>query len=293
MTEKLSCEEIRDLIPAYVIGALDPTTQQQVQAMLEECPDLQPEIRDYKALSDELLLATPPAKAPAHLLENILSRAVIPQAPKSSRNPFRWRWSYTFSGALLVLLMASNIYWVNRTQSLDDQVQSLNSELAIVEITPLPTEIIASPNLNTYQQVPVGIAMNNAITNQSQINNYTSMGYTNQLITQQGTSQASLTWSEGAVSNTWIGVLQVQNLPTQNPQDVYQLWLHRQSETPLNVGAFDVDFQGNALFVFEIGEPIETYDEFRITDETTPNNLQPVGETVFQSAIQDWIVLPR
>lgn len=69
-----SAQEIRDLAPAYVLGALTPEETRAFEAALARDPELQREVREYREVS--ALLAegqslTPPSQLKARLLERI------------------------------------------------------------------------------------------------------------------------------------------------------------------------------------------------------------------------------
>ena len=67
-------QEIRDLAPAYVLGALTPEETRAFEAALARDPDLQREVREYRevnALLAEGQSLAPPSQLKARLLERI------------------------------------------------------------------------------------------------------------------------------------------------------------------------------------------------------------------------------
>lgn len=269
------CAEYRELIPDYCIGALDAETAALVERKLDECPELAEELAAYRQLTEAMLFSAPPTKAPSHILTAIMDA--------SDSRHHNLRWVPWLAAAIVVLLIGGNLYWVLQNRNLQDQVADLEATLTRVEaVTETP------PTPVVQQQIPIGISMNSTM---SQLNNF-STGPSNQIIAQQDDRQALLTWSPGAIENTWIGVFQAQNFRRPSTNNAYQLWLLDSERTPRSMGLFDVDAGGNGALVFEIEEPIETYEQVSVTVEPTGGSPKPTGETVIISDLSNWMTLP-
>src|SRR5262245_31958404 len=67
------CEVLRELLPAYSLGATDPDETRLVESLLEKCPDAASELADYKMLAEKMLFSAPPAKPPTHLKGKLLA----------------------------------------------------------------------------------------------------------------------------------------------------------------------------------------------------------------------------
>lgn len=103
------CDSLRDLLPAYSIGATDPEETAMLQAKLKECPELAAELDHYAQVSAALAQAVPVHNPPPELLGNLL------QAARQSQPLRRWRFSWAaLAACLALLLVVSNLFWAVR-----------------------------------------------------------------------------------------------------------------------------------------------------------------------------------
>jgi len=75
--------DMRDLAPAYALGALDGEEKRAFEAALATSPELQREVAEYREVSAVLAAgrpATPPAELRARLLERVRAEKVVPMA---------------------------------------------------------------------------------------------------------------------------------------------------------------------------------------------------------------------
>jgi anti-sigma-K factor RskA len=288
------CESYLPLVPDYCLGVLDVETAAALEAILPQCPELQTHVDIYRQIAEPLLHSTPPTQAPVRVFEGIIA-ATTPNRQTYWWHKFgqipRWGWA---AAALIVILLVSNIYWLQRNADLNQEVDDLSAKVASAnnDATTFDIGYEQSPLAgNVVSQVPIGIAMNNAA-NIPQISNISTMNPVNQFVTRQDTAQAALTWAQGTLANTWIGVFSAQNFTTQSPENDYQLWLYDGDNAPRSAGIFDVDAFGNGILVFEIERPIEAYDEIGVTSEPAGGSSAPTGESVLQTPLRDWITAP-
>lgn len=113
----MNCESLRELIPAYTIGATDPEETRQVEAGLDACPELAAELAAYRALSSELAEAVPQV-APPVAIWNGIQAAIHAAQPARSAQPARRppvrQWGWAAAACLALLLVGSNLYWLAR-----------------------------------------------------------------------------------------------------------------------------------------------------------------------------------
>ena len=83
--QTLACDEVRDLAPLYVTGALEPAEESAVREHLLTCPLAHDEISDFGATAQALLGAVEPAEPRAGLRDRILAAAAADLA--AGRHP--------------------------------------------------------------------------------------------------------------------------------------------------------------------------------------------------------------
>ena len=259
----MDCEQMTHLIADYVLGTLDDAQRQQFETLLPECPDLQELVASYKVIAEPLLHSAPHRTSPQYLRHRVLGEP----SPQTSQHRY-WQ---LLAAVLLVVLIGSNIFWAQRIDDLDAEVDSLVGQLSV---TP--------PAIIPQQQVPV------AMYNQAyQTNNFSNMTPLNQFYAiNEQQALASITWARSAINDSYIGVLSTQNLYSENSEQAYQLWLYRSGEPATSGGVFDVDWFGNGILIFELDEPIDAYDEVSITEEPISGSEQPTGPEVIRERLQ-------
>ena len=87
----LTCAEIADLAPAFVLGALEATESDSVRRHLAACPEAHPEMAELHSVVPALFEVVEPVAPPAGLKERILAaaaadtqRAVAPAAERAT-----------------------------------------------------------------------------------------------------------------------------------------------------------------------------------------------------------------
>ncbi len=135
----MSHEVVRDLIPAYALGAADTEEQAEVERHLKQCAECRALLADYRLLADDLLYAVPQRSAPSHLTADLRRRLAQPR----HRQALRWRGLSARAGALvalaasIVLLFATNLYWWSRATAIEERVAM--QATAIVALAEAPT----------------------------------------------------------------------------------------------------------------------------------------------------------
>lgn len=113
-------EHLRELIPAYVIGATDADETRLIEAGLVDYPELAEELREYQRMNDALAESVPAMMPPPEMLGNLLAAArevrpapaikVLPR-PTPRRVSVSWRW---VAASLTLFLVLSNAFWLYR-----------------------------------------------------------------------------------------------------------------------------------------------------------------------------------
>lgn len=105
---EVDCDAIRDLLPAYSIGAADADEARLVEAGLAACPDLAADLAAYRAVSADLAQAVPQVSAPPEVLAHLMDAARqsrARRAPAAPRRAGRW---YALLAACIALVVALN-----------------------------------------------------------------------------------------------------------------------------------------------------------------------------------------
>jgi anti-sigma-K factor RskA len=69
------CAQLEELLPAYGMGLCDPEEVREVEALLEQCPEMREELEEYRQLAAHLPFTAEAKSAPPHLLTQILVAA--------------------------------------------------------------------------------------------------------------------------------------------------------------------------------------------------------------------------
>jgi len=126
----MSHDELRELIPAYALAALDDDERLALETHLRECDDCRALLAEYRVLSDDLLYAAPPVAAPAGLTEDMRQRIAAPATGNASRFSLRAllrrpAFGLALAGLAALLLIGSNAYWAARTARSERQVAAM------------------------------------------------------------------------------------------------------------------------------------------------------------------------
>lgn len=271
------CDELLELVPVYGMGLADEQEIAKIEANIDQCPDVQAELAEYRDLQGALLLSVPQLTAPPAIREKLLGAinpaptapeieddpAVTPKAPINfpekpkampRRNPLV-AWGLVASVALLLL---SNLYWLQQTNTLESDLREIR-----YENKELLKQIDNAPQL--LRSLGTGHAERVELNSDATASD----------------GDAALVWVPGATDDTWVGWFVSRNLPPLEYENtVYQGWLIRDGDEPLSIGVFTVDDASNGAFVFEIAEPIGNFDYVGITVEPSGGSAGPTTDPV-------------
>ncbi|MEB2366996.1 MAG: anti-sigma factor [Chloroflexota bacterium] len=102
------CDELRDLLAAYAIGAADDDEAKRIEAGLSDCPDLAEEWAALRGLDGEIAGRVRQVAPPPHLLGTVL------QAARMSRRRSRSELGWAVAAAAVLLLIVTNVFWLSR-----------------------------------------------------------------------------------------------------------------------------------------------------------------------------------
>jgi len=146
-------EHLRELIPAYVIGATDEDESRMVEAGLTDYPELAEELREFQFLNDALAESVPEMAPPPEMLGQLLtaargSRPAAHSAPKILPRPAQRQVKISWqlvAACLTLFLVLTNGFWLYRASvpTVKEIVFQGNPE---AELIGLRCRIIVSPN---------------------------------------------------------------------------------------------------------------------------------------------------
>jgi len=115
-----TCEEIEELLPAYVLGALSAEESAAVARHLAGCFGHAGSLSAYEAVGDALAAGVPMVNPPSQLRERLLrSVAAPPATPRRSRRRLVIGWAA--AAALAVLVIASGAWALSLQRQIDNQ----------------------------------------------------------------------------------------------------------------------------------------------------------------------------
>lgn len=241
---------ILDLLTAYALGALEPEEVGHVSELLEKDSALRELLAELRATADQVAYGLPDAEPPAELRQKALDRAFgrlpQPHVPAAIRPMAKWMrgWLVGLGAAAAIALFAAVVGWA--------QLASVRNELAQTQAR-LAQQLAANAQVaKVLASNPQSIALTGAVG--------------------QGTILRDAT-NQFVLAAT---------LPQLDTGKVYQLWLI-ESDTPVGVGTFTVDQQGNGLLALQQAQLLAG-GTYAITAEPGPQGSErPSGPPVLIS----------
>ncbi len=253
---KLTCEQVTELLPEYVLGALSPAEAADVQAHVAQCADCRAALADYEAVTEGLLYAAPPRSAPAYLEADLRRRIQAATAPVA--RPARAGWRERLAGlfrprlryatiaalAAAALLMITNVYWIGMLKQLQAQQASLTQQ---------------------------------AVAQQAALDVLAGGGRSIALKGDAANPQAKGVCIFSPEQDR--AVLIVDDLPELPADRTYQLWLVHNGKRDSG-GLFTVDAQGQGTLIVRAPQSLEYYDSIGVTVEPLGGSAAPTTPRV-------------
>jgi hypothetical protein len=261
------CEEIRELLGAYIIGATDAEETRLVEMALADCPELTEELADYAAINEALHQAVPlrypappaerilgalrqPANHPAEFQDDPgVAESKIAVLKPPARGRHLWWLSIAALFVVTVLAVGSNLYWSAQVNRLRTAQENLTSRLN-AQPTPGPLPVVLKPEDSHHRRLTA-----------------TTAG--------QPDAQAQVIWN----SDIEVGALYATGLLQLPPDMAYQFWAVR-GDQATSLGQFTVDENGTGFLIFQSPQPVVSFDALGISPEPVTGSLQPTHEHV-------------
>ncbi len=147
-------DEIRESLPAFFLGGLDPDEEVTVREHLRGCEECRRELASYEPLRDALNLAADDAPLPAGARERLLERTSSVRALPTSRpdplpsvrRPSHLSWSLAAASLLVAALLGGVLLQQNRQLSgeVAEQQKTISSVVDLMERADLQVEDLST-----------------------------------------------------------------------------------------------------------------------------------------------------
>ncbi len=114
IANEMNCDSLRELIPAYSLGATDPEETRQVEAGLKDCPGLAEELAEIEARLIGLARVVPQVEPPAAVLDGLMQRVA------AARRTNRRGW-WLAAAVLALIFVVNNLYWIDRLNQVEQK----------------------------------------------------------------------------------------------------------------------------------------------------------------------------
>ncbi|MBI4312366.1 MAG: anti-sigma factor [Chloroflexi bacterium] len=265
----MNCTQVRDLVPSYALGALDPHDREEVEAHLDACPACASSARDDLESAAALAFAVEPVEPPPSLKARTLQRiAETPQAAVA-RGPsgaaYRSRFS-PFRGfsAPLWAASAAAVFSLAVATALLVTVADLRGEVHLLrEENKQMMDVVQQQRDLTYTIAIPGM----------------------ETVMLRNGADGSRARGMMMVSrdHTW-GVLVSQGLERREAT-AYQVWLIRDGQR-VSSGVFTVDETGYGMLNLRFPEPLTQYSAVGITMEPAGGSEWPSAAPVLSAQVE-------
>ncbi len=234
-----------ELLPAYTLDCLDEEDMHLVTEHLAVCAACRAELISYQGVADQLAMAVPCSEPPADLRRRLIARAQ-PARPRVISQPRQAWW-----------------------QQLGRSLRALQHPAWGVASLALILGLTVS-NVLLWQQVNRPVITSNVQGMRS--------------LALAGTASAPTASGMVVISTDGeYGTLVVDNLPTLDKTQQYQLWL-MQDGTRTSGAVFSVGQDGYSSAPILAPEPLTHYSSFGITVEPSGGSPHPTGVKVLSGA---------
>lgn len=242
-------DTLRDDLPGFALGTLEPPASTRVERHLGECADCRNLLRQYEEVMRLLPLGLPRSEPSQAARRELFQRIRTDETASKRRASHGW-WPrirlHALAAAMILVAVIAGALFLNLTGGDDGE-----DAAAIVEglRTSPDTQII--PMLGS-DAAPQAVA---------------------QLLFQPGETRAGLV---------------ISGLPPLPDDRAYQLWFVQPDETRYNGGVFNVDSGGQAMIVIEAPADYAPGWRCGVTEEPAGGSDHPTGRNVMRGSYTDY-----
>jgi anti-sigma-K factor RskA len=241
--------DIQELIPTYVLDALEPDERARVEAHARACDQCAPVLAEYERVGAALAYSVPPRELPPGLktrtLLNLKKQTAAPKRERVVMTPRR-RFGSTplFAGAALVLALLAFAWTIWQNAQVSGQLAQQRDLLTVI----------------AYGQGTVK--------------------------TIRGTQNAPEAVGKLYLDpDSNVAALVTIDMPPINPDQVYVVWLTSADGQRTAVGTFIVDAGGTGWLVVRAPRPLQEYARVWITNEPRSVPSTPTGKTLLAAPL--------
>lgn len=257
-------DEIQELIPAYVLDAVDASERARVEQHVPQCTACAGVVAFYQQVSESLALAVSPVEPPPDLKPRVLAAALPKVTPQADPAPsFIARVGNGLSGVLrspafsavaLLLIIALGAWDLSLENQISQQAASNAKMFA---------------DLSRQREFMVAMAYAN--------------GQPKEL---WGTQVASRAVGRlyGSANETTLALVAL-DMPVLPAGKVYQIWLLDSNGDRTSGGTFTVDDQGRGWLIIRVPKPLGNYQGVGITMEPEGGSPAPTGEKMLGTTL--------
>jgi anti-sigma-K factor RskA len=233
-------DDIQEIIPAYVLGALEQEEAARAEAHLGSCERCSYVLEEYSPVASALALAVPMVQPPSGLKSRVMRRALAQEGV--ARSLTRWQrlgFAPTFAGAALVLALAVFGWNMWQTAQLSREVEAQRAFLTAMAYAQGSAQIVhgteLAPNaVGRFYKEP----------------------------------------------DSSIAALVTVNMPPLAEGRVYQVWLTEPDGTKISGGVFHPNGEGNGWLLVRAPRRLDAYVQVGITTEPTGGSKAPTTKPV-------------
>jgi anti-sigma-K factor RskA len=266
---RLTCAEVRELLPLLALNALDVDERDVVEDHLVGCAACLDELATYAETTAALATALPQVDPPSSLKGRLLSEAkrgrLLPAGRRQIPPPPLWRsgraarWRVSLSGlvaSLALVLAAGSTTWA---LSLRSELDAQSARIATL-----------SERANNYARVTAVLQAADT-----------------QIRVLQSTDGAPETFGRVYIDpDTSEGMLMVRNLPPLPQGRVYQLWVNDAAGQRQSAGLLTwTDKAGNGYTLIKCPEKLSRWQSFGVTEEPSGGSQAPTGNRLLGGTI--------
>jgi anti-sigma-K factor RskA len=252
-------ESKQELLVAYLLNELDPTTTEKVRVEMASDLELREFVRQTEHTYASLAHSLPAIEAPSAIPHRILERERLntQQSPTTQGSKIIWltvSWALAAAFAIACIVLSLELHRLRRKiEQAEREVVALKQENRRI-----------AGDLKVLQQKNQ-LAELKIATLKAQVAAFEA-------------STAVVVWDP----NRRRGVLQLNKLPPPAPGKDYQLWvIDPKISQPVSAGVVRVPNNGLIRATFQPGRPVESASAFAISVEKAGGVPEPQGQIIF------------